>query len=106
MIKKIIAVQIMLFILGTIMSCENSDVSIMNSHSVLVELYHEWRAFQGDVFTDGVPDYSDERMKKQYNEFPSYKNRLANFDTTGWAISHRIDYHLVLAEKNLSLIHI
>ena len=100
MIKKIIAVQIMLFILGTIMSCENSDVSIMNSHSVLVELYHEWRAFQGDVFTDGVPDYSDERMKKQYNEFPSYKNRLANFDTTGWAISHRIDYHLVLAEMN------
>tara|TARA_B100001179_G_scaffold95939_1_gene68225 strand:- start:2495 stop:4135 length:1641 start_codon:yes stop_codon:yes gene_type:complete len=100
MIKKIIAVQIMLFILGTIMSCKNSDVSIMNSHSVLVELYHDWRAFQGDVFTDGVPDYSDERMKKQYNEFPSYKNRLANFDTTGWTIPHRIDYHLVLAEMN------
>ena len=58
MIKKIIPVQIMLFILGTIMSCENSDVSIMNSHSVLVELYHEWRAFQGDVFTDGVPAVS------------------------------------------------
>jgi len=89
-----------LFTLGTFMSCKNSDVSIMNSHSVLVELYHDWRAFQGDVFIDGVPDYSDERMKKQYNEFPSYKNRLANFDTTGWTIPHRIDYHLVLAEMN------
>ncbi len=99
--KKIIAIQIMLLMLGIIISCnKSSDVSIMNSHSTLVELYHDWRAFQGDLFTDGVPDYSDGRMKKQYDEFPVYKNRLANFDTTGWSISHRIDYHLVLAEMN------
>ena len=82
--KKIIAIQIMLLMLGIIISCnKSSDVSIMNSHSTLVELYHDWRAFQGDLFTDGVPDYSDGRMKKQYDEFPVYKNRLANFDTTG-----------------------
>ncbi len=99
--KKIIAIQIMLLMLGIIISCnKSSDVSIMNSHSTLVELYHDWRAFQGDLFTDGVPDYSDGRMKKQYDEFPVYRNRLANFDTTGWSISHRIDYHLVLAEMN------
>jgi hypothetical protein len=101
MMKKIIAIQIMLLMLGIIISCnKSSDVSIMNSHSTLVELYHDWRAFQGDLFTDGVPDYSDGRMKKQYDEFPVYRNRLANFDTTGWSISHRIDYHLVLAEMN------
>ena len=53
MMKKIIAVQIMLFMLGTVISCnKSSDVSIMNSHSSLVELYHDWRAFQGDLFTD------------------------------------------------------
>ena len=99
--KKIIAIQIMMLMLGTIVSCnKSSDMSIMNSHSTLVELYHDWRAFQGDLFTDGVPDYSDGRMKKQYDEFPVYENRLANFDTTGWSIPHRIDYHLVLAEMN------
>ena len=35
--KKIIAIQIMLLMLGAIISCnKSSDVSIMNSHSTLV----------------------------------------------------------------------
>ncbi len=49
---------------------------------------------------DGVPDYSIAAMKNQQEQLVTWKQRLSSFDTTGWPVSHQIDYYLVWAEMN------
>ncbi len=70
------------------------------SYEQLLSFFEDWRAFQKPKVSDGVPDYSASAMQTQYQEFAAYKSRLAAIDTSGWTISQRVDYHLVLAEMN------
>ena len=100
MVKRILTLTMLLFFSSLIITCSNNTGPISRNHTELVNLYHDWRTFQSDVFTDGIPDYSEERMKDQYNTFPLYQKRLLNFDTTGWSVPHQIDYRLVQAEMN------
>ncbi|MGH7451717.1 MAG: DUF885 family protein, partial [bacterium] len=66
----------------------------------LVKLFEEWRAFQKPKLVDGIPDYSAKAMTAQHRELAAYQRRLASIDTTGWAVTQRVDYHLVKAEMN------
>ncbi len=66
----------------------------------LVKLFEEWRAFQKPQLVDGIPDYSAKAMTAQHRELAAYQRRLASIDTTGWAVTQRVDYHLVKAEMN------
>lgn len=66
----------------------------------LVKLFKEWREFQRPEMKDGVPDYSTTAMKKQHEALKSWQQRLNNFDTTGWPVSHQVDWHIVRAEMN------
>ena len=100
MVKRILTLTILSFFSSLIITCSNNTGPSSRNHTELVNLYHDWRTFQSDVFTDGIPDYSEKRMKNQYNTFPLYHKRLLNFDTTGWSVSHQIDYRLVQAEMN------
>jgi hypothetical protein len=66
----------------------------------LVELFHDWRAFQQPKMIDGVPDYSTAAMSAQHAQLAGYQRRLASMDTTGWSVPQQVDYHIVRSEMN------
>ncbi len=66
----------------------------------LYALFQEWRAFERTDFIDGVPDYTEAAMARQFAELPAWKERLWSFDTTDWPVEAQIDWHLVRAEMN------
>ena len=70
------------------------------SHADLVELYHEWRAFEMPDFMDGVPDYSAAAMARQHGELPQWQARLNALAPGNWPVEEQIDWHLVRAEMN------
>ncbi|HUF10240.1 MAG TPA: hypothetical protein VMO47_13035, partial [Rhodothermales bacterium] len=71
-----------------------------SDHDDLLDLFHDWRAFQKAPLVEGVPDYSPSTMAEQHQTLRDYQARLAALDTTGWPIPDRVDYHLVWAEMN------
>lgn len=66
----------------------------------LVKLFEDWRAFQKPPVANGIFDYSAPAMAKQHRELAAYQQRLAALDTSGWPVSQRVDYHLIMAEMN------
>ncbi len=66
----------------------------------LVALFEEWRRFQPPKAVDGVPDYTPGAMEAQYEELPSYQQRLTAIEPARWPIPQQSDYHLVRAEMN------
>ncbi len=70
------------------------------SHKELVDLFLAWRTFHTPTVIDGVPDYSLKAMERQQRELPGWKKRLTDIDTTGWPVSHQIDWYLIWAEMN------
>lgn len=70
------------------------------THGELVAFFREWRAFQAPVVSDGVPDYSPAAMAAQHRELAHWQARLAAFDTAGWSVAEKIDWHLIRAEMN------
>lgn len=67
-------------------------------HAALVALYDAFRAFVPPPVVKGVPDYSPPAMAKQYEELKRFQARLAAIDDSGWPVSERVDYMVVLAE--------
>ncbi|AVA12527.1 MAG: DUF885 family protein [Sphingopyxis granuli] len=67
-------------------------------HGALVALYDAFRAFVPPPMVKGVPDYSPPAMAKQYEELKRFQARLAAIDDSGWPVSERVDYMVVLAE--------
>jgi hypothetical protein len=70
------------------------------THAELVTFFRAWREFQRPPLTDGVPDYSADTMAAQHARLPEWMARLASFDTTGWTVAERVDWHVVEAEMN------
>ena len=88
-------------ILAALAACsgaETTDAARPKSHDALVTLFNEWRAFQKPTVANGVPDYTAAAMGGQYRRLPSFFKRLERFDTTGWSIEQRVDWHIVRAE--------
>lgn len=69
-------------------------------HEELVDLFFAWRKFHTPKMKNGVPDYSKESMNLQHRELAGWQSRLAAIDTTGWPISHQVDWYLLWAEMN------
>ncbi len=70
------------------------------SHADLVELFHEWRAFERPGFVDGIPDYSEAAMERQHRELADWRARLDALAPESWAVAGQVDWHLVRAEMN------
>jgi hypothetical protein len=70
------------------------------THSQLVRLFADWRAFNHPKIVDGRPDYSAAAMAARAAQLPAYKRRLAAVDRRGWTASQNGDYRLVEAEMN------
>ena len=66
----------------------------------LTALFSDWRAFQRPPLAEGVPDYTEATMARQYRGLPGYRSRLEAIDTEGWAIPQQVDWHVVRAEMN------
>ena len=66
----------------------------------LVPLLEASRALVEPPLIDGVPDYSESTMARQYDEILMHQLRLEDFEIEDWSISQQIDYHLVRAELN------
>lgn len=71
-----------------------------STHAELVSFFATWRDFRRPPVIDGVPDYSERAMAAQHAALPEWMARLASFDTTGWTVAERVDWHLAEAEMN------
>jgi hypothetical protein len=100
MIRKIFPPVLICFLF--LISCQSGNklVPVSNKYEDLVKLFKEWRAFQKPKMTNGLPDYSDAAMKKQFEDLDIWKGKLNSLDTTGWPIKHQVDWYLVWAEMN------
>ena len=97
--RLVIAVILILLAL-VLLSTAVAAGQTASDHDDLLDLFHDWRAFQKAPLVDGVPDYSPSAMAEQHQNLRDYQARLAALDTTGWPIPDRVDYHLVWAEMN------
>jgi len=70
------------------------------AYQQLVDLFKGWREFQRPPMNEGVPDYSVNAMRKQYEELKSWQQKLQDFDTSGWPIKHQVDWYILYAEMN------
>ena len=77
-----------------------------NSYETLHELFFEWRKFENPPLLNGAPDYTKSQFRKRQNGFRRIEKLLSNMDTTGWLKYQQVDLQLLIAEMNLSLIHI
>jgi hypothetical protein len=99
--KKAVALSLIAFV--SLVQCsapEKKTQPKATTFEELVKLFTEWREFQSPEMKNGVPDYSFAAMKAQHEELPPWQQRLHNFDTTGWPISHQVDWHIIRAEMN------
>lgn len=70
------------------------------THSELVQLFADWRAFNHPTIVHGRPDYGAAAMAARAARLPAFRRRLASIDRQGWTASQLGDYRLVEAEMN------
>lgn len=71
-----------------------------DSYDDLVLLFNEWRAFETPPILEGAPDYTAETFERRRPAFEQLRARLIAFDTSGWSIAQKVDWHIVKAEMN------
>lgn len=96
----LLRIKYLFFILLFISCTANKEIPDTNKYQDLIQLFNDFRAIQDPVIIDDVPDYSSDAMTKQKIALDNLQKRLALFDTTGWPISNRVEYHLVKAEMH------
>ena len=96
----LLRIKYLFLILLFISFTANKEIPDTNKYQDLIQLFNDFRAIQDPVIIDDVPDYSSDAMTKQKIALDNLQKRLALFDTTGWPISDRVEYHLVKAEMH------
>jgi hypothetical protein len=88
------------FALAVVGMAGPTGVAANGGYADLVALFQEWRAFQGPVFRDGVPDYTPPAMAAQKERLPEFQERLRAIRPGGWPVAQQVDWRLVQAEMN------
>lgn len=83
------------FVLGA-----TQDDQKASSHAELVQLFEEYRDFVERDVSNGVPDYTEAAMKKQWTTLKGFQDRLSEMDISEWPVPDQVDYHIVRAEMN------
>lgn len=73
---------------------ENSD------RDDLLQLFHDWRAFESPPLTNGAPDYTLESFAARQGDYLSLRRRLDAFETDEWPVPEQVDWHLIRAEMS------
>lgn len=95
------AIVVSIFVMGI------APAVAADRHADLVALFREFREFVPPDVVDGVPDYSADAMAKRQRELAGFRERLEAIDDSGWPVSERVDYMLVLAEmRGLEFQHV
>ena len=71
-----------------------------DNHALLRDLYARWRTFEAPPAFKGAPDYRQVTFDARMTDFALLRQELVEMDTTGWEVSHRIDWMVVWAEMN------
>ena len=71
-----------------------------STYANLEALFESSRRLNEPPLKNGIPDYSEAAMGRQYEELRGFQRRLAELDIDGWPITQQVDYHLVRAELN------
>ena len=87
----------MVTVTGTLPAAAQAEAA-PQGYADMVALYDEFRAFVAPDMVDGLPDYSPAAMARQYEGLRGFQARLAAIDDSGWPVSQRVDYMVVLAE--------
>lgn len=99
--KSLIPTQIAFCIVFIFLFCQSLTAQNNSpTYPELEGLFKEWRSFETPPFKDGAPDYSKETFQFRNTQFKSLRNRLYAIDTSSWAISEQVDWHIVRAEMN------
>lgn len=101
-LKTLLGLAVCPLILGT---CDSPGTSgdptaASHDHQELVGLFQEFRDYQKPDFTEGIPDYTEAAMTRQYSRLPEFREKLHRIDPTGWTIPERVDYEILRAELN------
>ncbi|MDJ0655621.1 MAG: DUF885 family protein [Xanthomonadales bacterium] len=71
-----------------------------SDYQQLVELFHQWRAFEQSGTHNGAPDYRAATMARKHQQLKKLQRQLLALDPAGWSLEQQVDYHLVRAEMN------
>ncbi len=71
-----------------------------STYADLEALFESSRKLNEPPLVDGIPDYSEAAMARQYEELRGFQRQLEELDIAAWPITQQIDYHLVRAELN------
>lgn len=66
----------------------------------LVSLLNDLRKLEQLNLPGGVPDYRAVTIAKKQQDLLNYRKRLAEIDTTNWAIEQKVDWALLQTEMN------
>jgi hypothetical protein len=101
-LKTILGLGVCLFFLSSCGSggMDNEAAVKSTDYQDLVRLFKEFRDYQKPTIRDGVPDYTEEAMTKQYAGLPEFRKKLSLIDPSGWSIPEKVDYEILKAEMN------
>lgn len=89
-----------------IISCDSNQTEfsdlgpIPSNHEEMEDFFIKWRAFLAPSEIDGIPDYSEKNMERQYAELSTWQKQLESIDTSGWPIGDQVDWYIIWAEMN------
>ena len=96
--------SLLLLVCAYLVSCQPAqpfqEAPKTQDYQDLVQLFHEWRAFEIPPMREGAPDYTTATFTKRWPIFQQLQARLAAVDTSGWTIPQRVDWMIVWAEMN------
>ncbi len=101
--ERLFALLLFSVIISFSSSSPGTDVSAVTPSSEfedLLSLSREFREYLQPIVVNGIPDYTPDAMREQFDGLDPYKRRLAAIDNSGWPVSQQVDYHIVRAEMN------
>ncbi|MCK5148525.1 DUF885 family protein [bacterium] len=84
--------------LTTLLNC--GKITPSTEYTDLITLSDDWQQFEKPSLNNGMPDYSQEAMRRQKNAIPLFEKRLKAIYTGQWPITQKVDWAILQAEIN------
>jgi len=76
------------------------SVAARADHAELLQLFHDWRAFESPPLQNGAPNYTVDSFEMRQGDYLQLRERLEAFGISSWTIPEQVDWHIVRAEMN------